>query len=176
MSATNAIGETSLSMPQTHPISSRGFSLIEMLIALALISILVVAAMPDKKGQVDQSYVAETLALTAAYKVQVMEYYQASGEFPADNTTAGLPSPREIQGNYLQSMTVENGALHLEMGNKIRPELQGKTLSIRPVFMPGVIGAPVSWVCGHDTIPGEMVAAGPNLTNLEPYQLPIQCR
>lgn len=146
------------------------------MIVLLIVAFIALAAMPSGEGRMDQAYVAESLALATPYKLQIAEYQMQTGEFPTDNEALGLPMPDELQGNYLSSMTIDHGALHLELGNKIRPELRGKVVTIRPIFTPGVENGPISWVCGHSAVPGEMVAAGPNLTNLDPHRLPVQCR
>jgi len=156
--------------------AASGFSLLELMIALAVVTIVVMAALPSREGEIDKVAVAETIGLVAPYKLQVAEHYQNFGEFPANNEVAGLPPANLLQGNYLQSVTIENGAVHMELGNKIRPELQGKIVSLRPIFVPGVPGAPISWVCGRDTVPGDMIAAGPDRTTLEAFRLPVQCR
>ena len=150
--------------------------MLEIIIVLVIVALIALAALPSKEGQMDQAYLAESIALATPYKLQIAEFQQFNGEFPRDNATAGLPMPNEIQGNYLRSITIENGALHLELGNKIRPALRGKILTLRPIFTPGVENGPISWVCGHSTVPGEMIAAGPNRTDLEPQRLPVQCR
>ena len=156
--------------------NAAGFSLLEIVIALAIIALLALAALPSGEGRMDQAYIVESMNLTTPYKMQVAQYQQATGEFPTDNNAMGLPMPDEIQGNYLASLTVEHGALHLQLGNKIRSQLQGKILTLRPIFVPGVQQGAISWVCGHDEIPGAMVAAGPNRTNVAADRLPVQCR
>jgi len=154
----------------------RGFTLVEVLVVLAIVAMLMMAAIPSGGGKVDQAGINETLNLVKGYQLQIEQYYMFYQEFPADNEEAGLPEPTSIMGNYLQATHVEDGALHLELGNKIRPELQGKFVSIRPIFVPGEENAPVSWICGNDTVPPKMVAAGENRTDVESYRLPVSCR
>jgi len=153
-----------------------GFSLMEMLIVLAIISIILVATIPSGGGRVDQAAVAETVDLMKNYKPQIENYYRSHGEFPADNATAGLPEADNIAGNYMTAVFLLDGALHVRLGNKIRPELRGKYISLRPIFVPDVENAPISWVCGTDTVPVDMVAAGENRTDIASASLPVACR
>jgi len=153
-----------------------GFSLVEMLVVLAILSILLVMAIPSKSGQVNQVKINESLLLVESYKAQIEAVYRISGEFPTDNDAAGLPAPRQIIGNYLQATYIDRGAFHLELGNKITEELEGKVVSLRPIFVPGAPNAPISWVCGHDTVPSGMIAGGENRTDVEVTHLPLVCR
>ena len=157
-------------------INKGGFSLIEMLIVLAVISILLMMAMPsglDKKGR--QS-VTESLRLVEQYKPLIEAHYRAQGSFPADNAASGLPAADKIMGNYLASVTISQGAMTLQLGKKIMPKLQGKKITIRPLYVPGEPLAPVSWLCGYNHAPAGMLASGDNHTDISPAQLPINCR
>lgn len=153
-----------------------GFSLIEILVVLAIISILAVMAIPSKKGQIDRVRVNEALSLIEHYKKTIEAIYMIEGEFPLDNEAAGLPMPNEIVGNFLSATYIDRGAFHLQLGNKISADLQGKTVSVRPIFVPDVHNAPVSWICGNDTVPNGMIAAGENRTNIGLAHLPLKCR
>ena len=154
----------------------KGFTLIEMLVVLAIIVILLLATLPLNSSKIHQTRIAESISLIKAYQPQIEEYFQINKEFPVDNEAAGLPSADRIQGNYLQAVYVVEGALQLHLGNKINSELKDKFVSLRPVFVPGVENAPVSWICGFDSVPGNMVAAGENRTDVSRTNLPLSCR
>jgi len=156
--------------------SIEGFTLIELVIVLAIMAIILVASIPSSGGKIDQVGVNEALNLVKVYQPQIESYYNMTGEFPADNEVLGMPAPQSVIGNYLTAVHLEGGALHLELGNKIRPKLKGKIVSIRPVFVPDTPNAPISWICGNDSVPDKMVAAGDNRTNLEPLSLPSSCK
>ena len=156
--------------------ASYGFTLIEMLIVLAIMAIILVASIPSSGGKVDQVGVNEALNLVKIYQPQIESYYKMTGEFPVDNAALGIPAPESIIGNYLTAVHLDGGALHLQLGNKVRPQLKGKIISIRPVFVPDTPNAPISWICGNDSVPVNMLAAGDNRTNLEPLSLPNSCR
>ncbi len=172
-----AAGNRSMNRMDRHGESQAcGFSLLEMLMVLVIISLLLLAALPSGTGKVDQAGITEAIALVERYKLQIEQFYMLNNEFPSDNTSAGMPDPGQIRGNYLAAAHQVDGALHLELGNKISQDLQGKFVSIRPVIVPGVENAPISWICGVDTVPKDMVAAGENRTDVEGYRLPVTCR
>ncbi|MFT5084545.1 MAG: type IV pilus assembly protein PilA [Lentisphaeria bacterium] len=153
-----------------------GFSLIEMLVVLAIIAILATIAIPSSNGKINRVRVAESLKLVEGYKSQIENHYKIANEFPRDNKEAGLPKPEQIIGNFLQETSVDDGAFHLTLGNKIVPALQGKTISVRPIFVPEAANAPISWICGYDSVPEGMVAGGENRTDADVLYLPLECR
>lgn len=153
-----------------------GFSLIEMLIAISVIAILLTLAMPSSNNRAMRVKIAESIELIDIYKPMIEQFYYANGSFPSNNKEAKIPEPNKIAGNYVTDVIVEEGALHIVLGNKIFNKYAGKKLTIRPIYMKGSPASPVSWICGYDEPPKEMVAAGENHTDLELELLPIKCR
>ena len=155
---------------------SLGFTLIEILIVLSIIAILLTLAMPNSNNRIMRMRVAESMELIDIYKPNIEQFYYANNAFPLDNKTAGIPEPSKIIGNYFTGVILEQGALHIVLGNKIYSDLVGKKITIRPIYVDDSPNSPVSWICGYDEAPKEMVAAGPNLTDLKLEFLPIKCR
>jgi type IV pilus assembly protein PilA len=155
---------------------AKGFTLVEIMVVLAVIAILLTIALPSDGGRINRVRVEESLKLVEQYKAPIEFYYRSNQFFPASNQSANLPQPHQIVGNYLAETQLIHGALHLRLGNKIGKTLQGKIVSLRPIFVPGVENAPISWICGYDTVPNGMAAAGENLTDLDPQFLPLNCR
>ncbi len=154
----------------------RGFTLLEMMIVLAIMAVLLVLTVPVNTGKMDQTYIAETKELVRRYQPLIEQHYRLFSQFPANNHAAGLPDADNILGNYLTSVELVNGAMHLTLGNKIRPDLKGKILTVRPIFVPDTNNTLISWICGNDTVPENMIAAGENRSDVPPVSLPLSCR
>ncbi len=154
----------------------RGFTLMEMLVVLAVIAILATLMMPSQGHRNVQTQVVESVELVDGYKAPIEAYFRAAGSFPADNEQAGMPAPELLMGNYLERVEVVEGAMHLTMGNKFPKSLQGSVISLRPLLVEGSPSSPISWVCGYDAVPEGMKAAADNRTNLDIKYLPLRCR
>ena len=147
------------------------------MVVIAILAILATLAIPSQTGRITQQRMVETLDLVEPYKSSILNYYELNaGNFPINNIEAGLPEADKILGNYLEGMTIENGAMHLHLGQKLPAQLHDKIISIRPVFVAGSPQSPISWICGLNTVPEGMTAACVNHTNLDLLFLPGRCR
>ena len=91
--------------------ASFGFTLIELMIVVAIIGILAAVAIPQYQNYVARAQVAEALSLASGAKVAVAEYFNTNGTFPADNTEAGLSDADDISGKYVESVAVSGAAI-----------------------------------------------------------------
>ena len=153
-----------------------GFTLIELMIGVAIIGIMASVSLPAYQVYVSRAKVAEALALVGELKPNVIEYYRSKGRFPKDNQQAGVPPSQYIIGHYVTSVAVDSGAIHITMGNKVNAGMQDKVLTLRPLIVTNSPASPVSWICGHDEIPPGMQAVGDNRTSLSTEFLPAACR
>ena len=87
-----------------------GFTLIELMIVVAIIGILAAVAIPQYQNYVARTQMSEALSLASGSKVALAEYFQSNGVFPADNATAGLGVNTTIKGKYVTSVTVTDAA------------------------------------------------------------------
>ncbi|HFA7099441.1 TPA: pilin [Neisseria gonorrhoeae] len=87
----------------------KGFTLIELMIVIAIVGILAAVALPAYQDYTARAQVSEAILLAEGQKSAVTEYYLNHGEWPKDNTSAGVANPTEIKGKYVQSVTVANG-------------------------------------------------------------------
>ncbi|ENX0870408.1 pilin [Neisseria gonorrhoeae] len=88
----------------------------------------------------------EAILLAEGQKSAVTEYYLNNGEWPKDNTSAGVANPTEIKGKYVQSVTVAKGVVTAEMkSDGVNKEIKGKKLSLWAKRQDGS----VKWFCGQ---------------------------
>lgn len=154
----------------------KGFTLIELMIVVAIIGILASVAIPSYQTYTTRAQIVESLVIVDELKSSVKEFYKMKGAFPESNAAAGLPEGKYLLGNYVENITLSNGAFHLTLGNKVNINLAGKVLSIRPLVVEGSPQSPMSWLCGNGSIPNGMLAKGDNKTNIDGAFLPGACR
>ncbi|HGT1997657.1 TPA: pilin, partial [Neisseria gonorrhoeae] len=124
----------------------KGFTLIELMIVIAIVGILAAVALPAYQDYTARAQVSEAILLAEGQKSAVTEYYLNHGTWPKDNTSAGVASSGEIKGKYVQSVTVANGVVTAEMNpSGVNNEIKGKKLSLWARRQNGS----VKWFCGQ---------------------------
>ncbi len=121
-----------------------GFTLIELMIVVAIIAILAAIALPAYQDYLARAQVSEAMSLSRGAQLAVTEYYSEHGYRPADNPTAGLAPRESISGNYVTSVTVDDGDILMEFGNDASGKITGKTL----VMQLSTNGGSLAWNCG----------------------------
>ena len=155
----------------------KGFTLIELMIVVAIIGILAAIAIPAYQDYLIRSQVSEGLTMAAAAKAGVSEYYANTGNWPASNLVAGMGNPSDIQGKYVQSIDITNGNIVVEYGNEANTKISNETVSL----IPGAsVNGDVIWRCGKAPVPvgwGSDFASGTSaLTSITGKYLPSSCR
>ncbi|HEZ1361163.1 TPA: pilin [Neisseria meningitidis] len=124
----------------------KGFTLIELMIVIAIVGILAAVALPAYQDYTARAQVSEAILLAEGQKSAVTEYYLNHGIWPANNTSAGVASSTDIKGKYVQSVTVANGVVTAQMASSgVNKEIQGRKLSLWAKRQNGS----VKWFCGQ---------------------------
>jgi type IV pilus assembly protein PilA len=163
-------------MPQPLHRRARGFTLIELMVVIAIIGIMATMAMPSYQDRVIRAQVSEGLALADFAKQAVAAHHTKTKRLPASNEAAGLPPANRIVGNYVSSVAVADGVVTITFGNQSNRNLVGKKLSLRPATVADYPQVPIAWVCGTAGVPEKMAVSGHNATDLPGPHLPLDCR
>ncbi|EPH9402275.1 pilin [Neisseria gonorrhoeae] len=124
----------------------KGFTLIELMIVIAIVGILAAVALPAYQDYTARAQVSEAILLAEGQKSAVTGYYLNNGEWPEDNTSAGVASASDIKGKYVQKVEVNNGVVTAEMNSSnVNKEIKDKRLSLWAKRQDGS----VKWFCGQ---------------------------
>ncbi|EMT4787986.1 pilin [Neisseria gonorrhoeae] len=124
----------------------KGFTLIELMIVIAIVGILAAVALPAYQDYTARAQVSEAILLAEGQKSAVTEYYLNNGEWPKDNDSAGVASASKIIGKYVKQVEVKNGVVTAQMASSnVNKEIQGKKLSLWAKREDGS----VKWFCGQ---------------------------
>ncbi|EMU4864498.1 pilin, partial [Neisseria gonorrhoeae] len=156
----------------------KGFTLIELMIVIAIVGILAAVALPAYQDYTARAQVSEAILLAEGQKSAVTEYYLNHGEWPKDNGSAGVASASEIKGKYVKEVKVENGVVTAQMASTgVNKEIQGKKLSLWAKREDGS----VKWFCGQPVTRAANNANNDAVTDdttgkIETKHLPSTCR
>ncbi|HGT4365459.1 TPA: pilin [Neisseria meningitidis] len=160
----------------------KGFTLIELMIVIAIVGILAAVALPAYQDYTARAQVSEAILLAEGQKSAVTEYYLNHGIWPGDNSSAGVASSSTIKGKYVKEVEVKNGVITAEMKSSgVNKEIQGKKLSLWAKRQAGS----VKWFCGQPVTRAannanndEVTAAanGKDTANIDTKHLPSTCR
>ena len=128
-----------------------GFTLIELMIVVAIIGILASIAMSAYRNYTIRTQIAEGLALSVPFKVAVAEYHNRTGAYPANNTDAILGPPSTYIGSYVDSISVTGAVISIQYGNNANALISGETVTITAQSNPGSM----DWDCASGGVISE---------------------
>jgi type IV pilus assembly protein PilA len=142
-----------------------GFTLIELMIVVAIIGILAAFAIPQYQNYVARAQVSEALSLASGAKTAVVEYFITTGNWPVDNEAAGLAKAEEIKGRYVNYVKIDADSespthVYVHFSSDAHKKLAGAFLVLRPTDE----GGSISWRC--------FTGPGPDITSY----LPSSCK
>ncbi|MEO8225131.1 MAG: pilin [Gammaproteobacteria bacterium] len=151
----------------------QGFTLIELMIVVAIIGILAAIAIPAYQDYTIRAQVTEGLSLASALKANIGEYYADKGAWPADITAAGLTT--SPTGKYVLGVAIDTGTIVITYGDQANTNIANQKMSIKPWLS---ANNDVIWVCGNNVAPGTVQAdsSGAADTTLEEKYMPSSCR
>lgn len=140
-------------------IKQQGFTLIELMIVVAIIGILASIAIPSYQDYTIRAQISEGLVLSAGAKLALSEHYMMSGDWPNNNVKAGLANQNDITGKYVKSVRVKDNVIIIMYGNDANKAISNKKLNLTAIFDLGI----VRWSCASAGV-------------IEDRHLPSACR
>jgi type IV pilus assembly protein PilA len=147
----------------------KGFTLIELMIVVAIIGILAAIAIPAYQDYTIRSQVTEGLTLAGAAKAAVAESFSQTGEPPANRTEAGMSATAtDTSGKYVSEVEVNGGTIEITYGHEANSKITAAGANLLALVPYETPDASVAWKCGAANDPSGATLLGTNTTGATP--------
>ena len=148
----------------------KGFTLIELMIVVAIIGILAAIAIPAYQNYTIRAQITEGLNLADGWKTAIAEYYANTGNWP---NQANLTGTSNSQSKYVSTLTVTGGTIEIIYGGQVNSKVSGSTLGLVPYTDSN---NDVIWVCGTAATPTGVSTTATSISSTVSAQyLPVAC-
>ncbi|MEL7560314.1 pilin [Stutzerimonas chloritidismutans] len=137
----------------------KGFTLIELMIVVAIIGILAAVALPAYQDYTARAHVSEALSLASGLKIQVADAVADTGALTGvDSGTNGIPAATDVTGNYVTQVAVDEGVITATLGGNASALVTTAGANTL-VLTPTVNNGSISWVCTNSTVGDQFLPA-----------------
>jgi len=126
----------------------KGFTLIELMIVVAIIAILAAIAIPAYQDYLIRAQVSEGAVLTGGAQTAFSEYFSNHGTMPTTNLAAGIAKSSSITGKYVTGVAIASSVITATFGGQANKAIANATFVLSPVVNVGSI----SWTCTKSTV------------------------
>jgi type IV pilus assembly protein PilA len=151
----------------------KGFTLIELMIVVAIIGILAAIAIPAYQNYTIRAQVTEGLNLADGWKTAIAEYYANTGNWPSTSNLAGTSASIS---KYVSSVGVTLGTIQIVYGNQVNSKISGSGLAVVPYTN---ANNDIIWICGTALTTGTNLTissgGGAGTNTVSPQYLPTAC-